>query len=766
MAGIDLSTILIISVILLTGLAAVLLLCCRRNARRAAHTYTDAITGGLGADGFFRALRRNKKGSAYSLVVMKLRNYPQIRQAFDTEHCREVLRHIYRTLSAQLGKREPCARMHDGVFAFILQAQQEEAIRVRLSNIFDNINRFNELRTSPFLLDLCFGVCIADSSADSPEAMQARTLELIESTRSTARYLFCKKTDQDSPRRRWELAEQLERSLADHDFIVYLQPKVQLGDNRIFGAEALVRWRHPIRGLLTPGTFIPVLEEHHLMQRVDKYIFTAVCKKLSQWKREGIEPCPISINFSREHLHTPDFAEEYAAICREHDLEPALFEFELSESFFYEDVSILRQTIDRLHAAGFGCALDNFGKSFVPLHLLRELEINTLKLDSSFFDSESNNRRNRITIEAILKMASQLQIRTVAEGIDNESQIQYLRQAACDAVQGFFYFRPMPMDEFRRTAYTDGRLRYIDTDAQPKKAAADADENHSVIMFSWMPEEDVISFSHLFSPLQQGEVSFPAATSMFRHSNLIHENDRKDFFRLLERCQKEDGWVENTLRFYTADGHYDWLEVNMHRESTHPAVISGVLVNTSTWRNEVDRWREKANRDALTSVYNREYFESTAAEALKKGNLSSAAMIFVDMDNFKQVNDTLGHMVGDDVICYVAKRLLGAFRHSDVVARYGGDEFVVFATGIGKKDLENRLTKLWESFQFPYRNGAIEYPATCSIGAAVFPEDGRSYKELLDRADTAVYIAKERGKNGFVLYEPGMETTVSRDEQD
>ena len=138
MAGIDLSTILIISVILLTGLAAVLLLCCRRNARRAAHTYTDAITGGLGADGFFRALHRNKKSSAYSLVVMKLRNYPQIRQAFDTEHCREVLRHIYRTLSAQLGKREPCARIHDGVFAFILQAQQEEAIRVRLSNIFDN----------------------------------------------------------------------------------------------------------------------------------------------------------------------------------------------------------------------------------------------------------------------------------------------------------------------------------------------------------------------------------------------------------------------------------------------------------------------------------------------------------------------------------------------------------------------------------------------------------------------------------------------------
>lgn len=201
----------------------------------------------------------------------------------------------------------------------------------------------------------------------------------------------------------------------------------------------------------------------------------------------------------------------------------------------------------------------------------------------------------------------------------------------------------------------------------------------------------------------------------------------------------------------------------MHGEagaSGEGTVISGTLVNMASWNSEVNRWKQKANRDALTDLYNREYFEQFTGDTLKKGNLSSAALIFIDVDDFKKVNDTLGHIVGDDVLRSIAKRLQGAFRQTDIIARYGGDEFVIFANGISKENLGKRLQQLCESFRVPYRNGSVEHPVSVSLGAAMFPEDGCTYGKLVAHADAAAYVAKHRGKNQFVFYDPDFEGIV------
>ena len=221
--------------------------------------------------------------------------------------------------------------------------------------------------------------------------------------------------------------------------------------------------------------------------------------------------------------------------------------------------------------------------------------------------------------------------------------------------------------------------------------------------------------------------------------------------------------MSNTLRFYTSKGRYEWLEVRMHKEIALAAgdlVISGSLVNIAGFHHEVDRWKEKANRDALTGLYNRSHFETVSTELLTGGTLSSSAILFVDIDDFKQVNDTLGHVIGDDVIRCIAKRILGTFRHTDIVARYGGDEFVVFVNEISRGELNKRLQQLCDGFHFPYRNETVEYPISGSIGVAMFPEDGSNYLELLNHADAALYAAKQQGKNRFVFYRPGMEGSI------
>ena len=751
---------------LLACIAIVIVIYGKRVRRAERLAVSDPVTGGRNGEGFRRAAEKCLSGASaqYAVVMMNVGNYRQICSTFGGDSGDRLLVWMHGILKSALSGAEPFGRVAGGTSCFLLKNRQEDVIQARLQWIRESAGSFNQRRRIPYDLDLRFGVYVPRENGESLGSLQEKAAQAMERCTEEARFGFYEDTAGEPSSRIWELIEQMDRSLQNGDFLVYMQPKVRLGDSRVVGAEALVRWRHPQRGMLTPEMFVPLLEEYHVMHRLDEYLFERVCRKLAQWKKAGWKPCPISVNLSRDDLNAGDFPEFYAGLCQRYGIEPKLIEFELSEDILNRNIKELHKVVEKLHTCGFQCALDNFGRTWIPMHLLRELDVDVIKLDGSFFCTENNSRRNRFVIEAILKLANQMRIRTVAEGIDNSSQVQYLQQAACDMIQGLYYFRPMPLEEFQKTVYQDKDLRYVEAEGarsgEPARLDTRRTTDSNIVMFSLLTGEDRVAFSAPFSPLLEGQLEFSGALALFRQSNLIHENDRKDFFHLLERCRKEEGWVENTLRFYTSEGHYEWLEVHLHREFSPAAgdtVISGTLVNVAGWKNEVNRWKEKANRDALTGLYNREYFEQFIANCLEKGSVTTGAFVFIDVDDFKRVNDTLGHVIGDDVLCWVAKRILGVFRHTDIVARYGGDEFVVFVNGIGREHLKKRLGQLCEEFRFPYRNGAIEYPVSGSIGAAMFPEDGRTYQELLNNADSAAYEAKGRGKNRFELYRPGME---------
>lgn len=732
----------------------------RQTVRQA---QSDPVSGGLNHVGLAgrAANYLTSKNLQHSVVLMEISNYRQMAQTFGRQRAEKALKYIYGVLKSSLSNAEPIGRIGGGTFCFLLKNRKESAIRVRLNRIAENVNQFNHNERVPYRMDLRFGVHVPETGEESLQEIQDKIADALKN--STEQVHFCQNEKGESTLRKWDLIQQMDRSLVNGDFLVYLQPKVQLSDGQIVGAEALLRWRHPERGILTPEMFIPLLEEYHLIDRFDLHLFEQVCQHMARWTEEGKAPCPISVNLSYETVRQNGFQEAFIKLAEQYGVLPEMIEFELGRTLQQNSEEIGR-IVEAIHSCGFRCALDNFGGNTVPMHLLREVDVDTIKLDHSFFSGENNNRRNRFVVEAIIKFASQMQIRTVAEGIDNASQIRYLQQAGCDMVQGYYYFQPMSIEEFLHAVYRKGQLRYVEeTGNRPaqKDHAAVRSASGNLVMFSMLTETDRVIFSDMFSPVLEGQLTVSNAMSLFRYSDLIHENDRKDFFRLLERCQNENNWVQNTIRFYTAKGRYEWLEVHLYKEyiaAVGETVISGTLVNMAGWKNEVNRWKEKANRDALTGLYNREYFEQFASSSLDNDLLTSGAVIFVDIDDFKQVNDTMGHVVGDDVICWFAKRVLGAFRHTDIVARYGGDEFVVFVNGIGREELSKRLRQLCESFRYPYRNGEMEYPVSGSIGAAMFPDDGKSYLELLDCADSALYEAKRQGKNCFVLYHPGLES--------
>ncbi|MBE5766416.1 MAG: diguanylate cyclase [Clostridiales bacterium] len=739
----------------------------RRIKRLQSRALSDSVTGLLNSEGLRRVALQYFSSNTphHAVVVMELKNWRQIVHTFGSAKSDQVLFYIARILRTSLSSSEAAARLSGGTLCFLIKNRQEDAIRARLLRIYESINQFNIQRKIPYHMDLIFGAYLPSTTSEPFSDMQEKALQMLDMEKNAPRFRFYHNNPTDEKAiHRWELIEQMDRSLANGDFLVYMQPKVRLGDGRIVGAEALVRWRHPQRGLLTPEMFVPLLEEYRLIHRFDQYLFEVVCSKMAQWKQLGMSPCPISVNLSLETLEHDHFLEPYNRIAQKYRVAPEYLEFELSEPILFEKPQRLRALVDEIHSYGFKCSLDHFGESAIPLQLLRELSIDTLKLDRSFFIGENNSRANRYIVEAILKITSQLQIHTVAEGIDIASQVQYLRQSGCDMIQGFYYFRPMPVDEFQKTAFENGQLKYVETNDTPTIQTNDIAPHptgSNIIMFTFLVSQDRVVFSDIFSPLLYGQLVISEASALFAHSDLIHENDRQDFRNLMDRCCKNEGWAENTLRFYTNESRYEWMEVHMHCEhiaSGGEDIISGTLVNMAGWKNEVNRWMEKANRDPLTGLYNRTYFEQFVSSALKKGAQTGSAIIFFDLDHFKQVNDTLGHMVGDDVLCFIAKRLLGTFRHIDVVARYAGDEFVVFVSGLERADLTKRLEELCNVLQTPYRTDTIDYPLSGSIGAAVYPDDGDTYEDLLDHADTAAYVAKEQGRAQFIFYDPSMES--------
>ena len=730
--------------------------------KRESEVTTDPLTGGMTEQLFLRRAQMMLKGkeNRIAMISLQIKNMSNICISFGTAEKNTTLKRVHNALDAQLSSEELFARTGEDTFFLLLKNRKPDEICARLERICNAANAKKE----SYSLDLGFGIYLPENAESNMEELVGKATQARLSSPVGRRYHFYDRDVWETTVLERDMANSMDRALQTNEFVVYYQPKVSVLNQRIVGAEALVRWRHLQRGMLSPEMFLELAERYQKITQIDRFVFENVCATLARWKKQGREICPISLNLARADLELPNLADERYEICCKYGVEPANIEFELKEHLLLENPERAKSMIERFHALGFRCAIDNFGADVTAMQLLGSLDIDTIKLDSSFFGGDNDNRRGRYIAEAILKVTSQLHIRTVAEGIGSQAQLRFLQRAACDMVQGFYYSKPLSLEKFEHEAWEQGVLKTVESsvaDAQSveKMPAVDdgSQSDQSIILFSYLPKEDTVEFSSVFSPVLGGKTSFRNALTLFRASELIHENDREDFLRLLERCQREEGWVENTLRFHLAQGRYGWLEIRLHREALNTeSVISGTMINVSEWKNEVNRWKEKATRDALTGLYNRAYYEQTVQSQLEQKAFDSAALIFIDVDDFKRVNDTFGHMFGDNVLCYVAKQILGIFRHSDVIARYGGDEFVVFAPSIQPDVLKDRLQRLCNAFKFPYRGESIEYKVSVTLGAAIYPNDGGDYDTLLHHADCALYEAKNLGKDRFVLYEPHM----------
>ncbi|MEG2679862.1 MAG: EAL domain-containing protein, partial [Oscillospiraceae bacterium] len=243
----------------------------------------------------------------------------------------------------------------------------------------------------------------------------------------------------------------MEQALEKGEFEMYLQPKYELEHNTIGGAEALVRWISPIKGIIYPNDFIPLFERNGFVVRLDLYMFEQACQLLQYWKDSGITPVPISVNMSRVHLNDPDFLDRYKDIFSHYDFPAKLLEIELTESMVFDDVARLSEVIGKVKEIGFTCSLDDFGSGYSSLNLLKDIPVDVLKLDRSFFYSTNEDEtQSRHVVGNIVDLAKKLHMQTVSEGIETLEWVDYLRSVKCDMVQGYVFAKPMPVAQFEK----------------------------------------------------------------------------------------------------------------------------------------------------------------------------------------------------------------------------------------------------------------------------------------------------------------------------
>ena len=248
-----------------------------------------------------------------------------------------------------------------------------------------------------------------------------------------------------------EIEESMKNALLDHEFVMYLQPKYSISTNRIIGAEALARWIHPEKGVISPADFIPIFEENGFILTLDRFIWEEACKKIRELIDMGIDPVPISVNISREYVHTYDVIGELQRLIEKYDVPINMLELEITET---ADPNGVEDTVKLMKQAGFTMLMDDFGSGYSSLNMLKSTPFDVLKIDRHFLEEFMDSDRGRKIIEHTISMSRDIGLGIIAEGVETGDQAEFLSRCGCDSAQGFYYSKPIPAADFNERLRT------------------------------------------------------------------------------------------------------------------------------------------------------------------------------------------------------------------------------------------------------------------------------------------------------------------------
>ena len=412
----------------------------------------DMLFGCLNSNGMSEKLAAYRRDgvdfSKYAVVFMNVCKFKAINARIGFENGNRVMQFIINSLRSLLTEQELFAHIGGDNFSMLIRQDGLEERLHSLNSLICDI--LHEGRNVPIEIAFRMGVyCI--------EAGQDEISEIMENANLACRLARqCGKQNilyyNDERRRQYEhtkmLEAALEPALHNGEFLIYFQPKVCLDDFRIIGAEALSRWMHEGR-MMKPDSYITIFEQDGLITDIDFYVFEQVCKMLRVWMDAAIPVVPISVNFSKITLETAHFPEKLLKIAAQYQVPVEYLEIEFTENCCMEDEEKFNEILTDLKKAGFSASLDDFGKGYSSINMLRNMNFDVLKLDKSFHNEGGKDTEGaKIILRSIVGMAKDLGIQVISEGVETAEQVQFLRQLKCEKAQGYYFDKPLPADQF------------------------------------------------------------------------------------------------------------------------------------------------------------------------------------------------------------------------------------------------------------------------------------------------------------------------------
>ncbi|MDD7642542.1 MAG: EAL domain-containing protein [bacterium] len=437
--------------------------------------YMDPVTGGNNWL-YFQGYAAKVLGSGwnsrktYAIVDLHMERYTNYLSCYGSKQGEELLECMDGFLRARMKRKEVFGHYGKADFGLILQCEgaNEEACRQncyrRLRSLLAELAGLQPERKLHFHAGVCMVLPVNATEGSWYEKRKNVDIDQLFSFANTAQasghneaeqiFFFSDRLLEEQSWEQW-VESNMQSALAAGEFQVYLQPKYTPTGGRLVGAEALVRWICPEKGMIPPGRFIPLFEENGFIMKLDDYMLSQIAKLQAEWKVQGKKTVPISVNISRAHFTQEGLAEHISQLVDSYGPKHKLIELEVTESAFFDDKDVLVNTVKQLRAYDFPISMDDFGAGYSSLNTLKDIPLDVLKLDAEFFRGEDETGRGAIIVREAICLARELNMRVVAEGIEQKEQVDFLAGLGCDMIQGFYFAKPMPVAEFEARMAAD-----------------------------------------------------------------------------------------------------------------------------------------------------------------------------------------------------------------------------------------------------------------------------------------------------------------------
>lgn len=411
--------------------------------------YTDLVTGYSNWRKFesdaTNLLNKASQNDKHAMVIFDIDKFKAINDIYGHKKGNSILKDIADTLNKITCNNETFARVSSDNFNVLLKYNTKE----------DIINTIKKIIISNNFVNLSFGIYeIKDKNLPiSVYSDRASLAKLSIKNNRDINFAFFNDELRDKLLLEDKIEKEMEYALENNQFVMYLQPKYNIKSDKFCGSEALVRWKYTEKEFIYPSDFIPIFEKNGFITKVDMYILEQACKEIRTLFNKGISPLPISVNFSRVDFFKKDFITKIVNICDKYKIPYSLIEIEITESSMFGDTDTLFEVSRRLQDIGFILSMDDFGSGYSSVNMLKNIPLNVIKLDRGFFIDDKNIDKSQIVIKSIVSLIKQLGIRVVAEGIETKSQVEMLREANCDIIQGYYFSKPLPVKEFEKLVY-------------------------------------------------------------------------------------------------------------------------------------------------------------------------------------------------------------------------------------------------------------------------------------------------------------------------